>query len=163
MGEYVVGDYEVGAPVAPGDGLASVGAEILDQRWDAQGPGYGRNVGRRFYTERGNIAGDEVAQQVSVVTRDLDHEAVRCQPEPLRDRLRVPLGVRNPGVGVRGEVRIVRREDRLTCDVRRELHEKTRRAQAHVQWVKDLRFVKALLLAGSSHRAATSRGRRMYE
>ena len=50
---------------------------------------------------------DEMLEQVAVVRGKLDDEALGRQPEALGDPLRVPPRVRNPGLRIRREVRVV--------------------------------------------------------
>ncbi len=80
----------------------------------------------------GTPSGSEVLQQVAVVARELDDQAVRAEAQPLRDRLAVALGVRNPGGRVGGEVGVLP-EDVLGADVLLELHQEALPAHQRMQ------------------------------
>ena len=128
----VVGPGHLGEHVGPADqvGLLALRrqlarrplAEERDQGRDALLDGHLRHVGRRLDAEDGDALLHEVLQQVAVVARDLDHEAVLPEAEPLRDHVRVAAHVLDPAVGVRGEVGVLG-EDRLRADVLLELHQ----------------------------------------
>ena len=64
--------------------------------------------------------------------------------EPLDHRLRVPLRVRHPGVGVRGEVGVIGK-DLLTGHIGGKLHQQAGVAQPNVQRIEDLGLVEPLL------------------
>jgi hypothetical protein len=79
-------------------------------------------------------------EQVAVVARDLGHQAGLGQAEPLGHGVGIPLGVRHPGVGVRGEVGVVG-EDVFPGYVGGKLHEQAGLAQQHVQRIEGFRVV----------------------
>jgi hypothetical protein len=85
-----------------------------------------------------------VLQQVAVVAGYLGDQAVRGQPQALDHRLGVPLRVRDPRVGVRGEVGVVG-EDVLAWYISGELHEKAFLAQADMERIERFRIVELIL------------------
>ena len=111
--------------------------EELADRVDALGPGHLRDVRRRLDAEAPDAEVAHVLQEVAVVAGDLDHEGVLGQAEPDDGGLHVALGVRHPGVGVGGEVRVVA-EDVLAREVRRQLDQQARGADPHVERVEHL-------------------------
>ena len=107
MSEDVIRGDQVSSPVLLPDPLAGLRPEELDFRPDAARPGSLGHVGGRLYPEHRDSAGRKVLQQVAIVASHLDDLAVSREAEPADHRLRVPPGMRYPGVGVRGEVGVV--------------------------------------------------------
>ena len=132
LGEHVVADDQVGA-LALGDAARSASATPKNstRRRNALVERDLGDVGGRLDAEHGHAERQEMLQQIAVVARQLDHQAVRPEPEPLRDHLAVGLGVRDPAGRVGGEVGVLA-EDVLRAHVLLELHqEAARRRPAH--------------------------------
>ena len=144
VGEDVVPGHQVRAPVPLGDLAAGVGAEELYLGTDAAGAGRLGHVRGRLDAEHRDARGLEVLQQITIVAGDLGDQAVAGQAEPTDHRLRVSLRMRHPGVGVRGEVSVVR-EDILARYIGGKLYEQTGIAQPDVKWIEDLRVIKPCL------------------
>ena len=60
------------------------------------------DVGRRLDAEHGHSERQKVLEEIAVVARQLDHQAVRPELEPTLDHLAVRLGVRDPGGRIGG-------------------------------------------------------------
>ena len=108
------------------------------------GPGGLGHVRGRLDAEHRDARRLEVLQQVAVVAGHLGDQAVRGQLQALDHRLRVPLRVRHPRVGVRGKVGVVG-EDILAGHVSGKLHEQAFLAQADVERIERFRFVELVL------------------
>ncbi len=136
VAEDVVGDDEVGVGVLTqlsGRG----GAEEPGQRGDPTLDCDRGDIGGGLDAEDRDAAAIEVLEQVAVVARNLKDPASLAEPEPLRDLVREPLRVLEPGARVRREVRIVA-EDRLGGLELLELHEEARFADQRPQWKEGL-------------------------
>ena len=70
-----------------------------------------RHVGGRLDAQHRDAPLHEVLEEVAVVAGQLDHQAVRSEAEALGGHPHVRLGVPQPAVGVRGEVRVVAEDD----------------------------------------------------
>ncbi len=157
--EHVVGDDQVGGR-APRDEVARRVSTPKNAHLgrDARRLGDLGHVGRRLDTEHRDARGDEVLQQVAVVARDLDDEALRPEAEPRRSApLGEPPGVLDPGVGVRREVGVVG-EDLLGRHDVVDLHQPARRAEAGAQRIP-LLLASRCRARDRSSRGAGHRGR----
>ena len=85
----------------------------------------------------------EVLQQVSIVARDLDDLTGPVKTEPLRDVIDITPGMRQPAIGVRGEVRIIGKDGVRVDDVV-QLHEQALAADDCAKWKPGLRPVDLL-------------------
>ena len=157
--EDVVGGDQVRLAVLGGDRGTRLRAEELHHRPDALGDGGLGDVAGWLNAEHRDTCRDEVLQQVAVVARDLGDEAVGSQAKRGGHLIRVPLGVGDPRVGVRREVRVLG-EDVLASHVRGELDEQALLAKQDVQRIEHLGRVDASPPGDNSRRAETSRGRR---
>ena len=92
----VVADDEVGLLAFVCQALAQRGAEELMQHWDAMGFRCRGRAGGRLDPEAGYAGGNKVLEQVAIISRDLDNEAVGIEPQALTDHLRVAGGMRQP-------------------------------------------------------------------
>ena len=144
MGEDVVRRHQVGPAVLLSDLAAGVGAQELDLRRNAPGSGRLGHVRGRLDTEHRDALGLEMLQQIAVVAGHLGDKTVTGQAETGDHRLRVQLRVRHPGVGIRGEVRVVGKNI-LAGYIGGKLHEKTGVAQPHMERIEGLRIVQPLL------------------
>ena len=79
VGEHVVGDHEVGARALGHQGLGEIAGEELAPRLHANPLGGAGGTGRRVDTEHGDAALCEVAEEVAVIARQLDHQAIRTE------------------------------------------------------------------------------------
>ena len=118
-----------------------------------------RDVGGGLDAERRDPPRHHVLEQVAVVARDLHHETVLVEPEALDRHVDVLAGVRDPRVGVRGEIRVLA-EDRVGGDKLLELHEQAGLADLGVQRIERLHRVHAIRRHIALAQAATCRGRR---
>src|SRR5271165_5752762 len=143
MGENVVRNYQVGPPVTLGDLTASLGSQELDYRRNALRQGYLSHVGGRLDTEHGDPQRQKVLQEIAVVARHFNDEAVRSEIQSADYRLYVPLRVRHPRVGVRREIRVVG-VNLLPGHIGRKLDEQAGAALTHMQRVEDLRLIEPL-------------------
>ncbi len=82
----------------------------------------------------------EVLEEVAVVRRELDHEAVRPEIEAVGDHVDVPARMLDPRVGVGREVRVLG-EDLVGRHERRQLREPARGADADVERVERLHLL----------------------
>ena len=121
MREDVVRCNQVGSPTQLGDLVARPGGQELDLRRDAPRAGSLGDVCCGLDAKDRDPPGGKVLQEVAVVACHLGDQAARGQAEPADHRIRVPLRMLHPRVGVRREVRIVG-EDVLTGHVGRKLH-----------------------------------------
>ncbi len=96
-----------------------------------------RDVGGGLDAERRDPPLHDVLQQVAVVARELHHETAFVKPESLHRHLDVVAGVRDPRIGVRGEIRVLA-EDRVSSNELLELHEQAALADLRVQRIKRL-------------------------
>ena len=143
VGEHVVRRHQVGPAVGRGDVLAGGGAEELDLGPDAAGPGRLSHVGRGLDPQHRDARGQKVLQQVAVVAGHLGDQAAGGEVQPLDHRVGVAFRVRDPGVGIGGEVGVVG-EDILTGHVSRQLDQQAVVAQPDVQRIEDLGVVEPL-------------------
>ena len=123
--------------------FASSSGEELGERLDpALDRVLGDVLGRLDPQHRNAVLG-EVLQEVAVVARKLHDERLLVETEPGGDHLDVRLGVREPGVGIGGEVGVVP-EDVLRAHVLLELHEEALPAHIGVQRIEGLPGVEIL-------------------
>ncbi len=134
MCEHVVGDDEVGETPPRDEAVGHLASEEAHLGGNPRGDGDFGHVRRWLDAECGDAASDDTLQQVAVVARDLHDEARLVQAKAIDRALDEPLGVPDPGVRVRGEVRVVA-EDLLGCDDVVHLHEEAARAEAGVERV----------------------------
>ena len=97
-------------------------------------------------------------QEVSVVARQLDDQAVGAEPEPLRDHRDVVPRVLDPAIGVGREIGVFG-EDLLGRDVLLELSQEASVADVDVQRIERLGAIQLARSSRSSRRAVTSPGR----
>ena len=102
---------------------------------------------------------DEVAQQVAVVARDLDHAAAGIEAQPLDHRVGEPSGVLDPGVGEGREVRVLA-EDLVGRHVLRQLDQQAAVADPDVERVERLHVVE---LGGRQEPLAQGRRAEVHE
>lgn len=144
VGVDVVAGDQVG-PAVPGGQLgAGLGPQEVHLGTDPPGPRHLRDVRRRLHPEHRDAPGDEVLEQVTVVAGHLGDQAVRAESERLGHRVGVPLGVRDPGIGIGGEIGVVG-ENVLPRHICRQLHEQATGADPYVQRVEGLGAVQPVL------------------
>ena len=112
--------------------LREFAAEELDERRHAAFLRRFRHVRGRVDPEHRNPLRQEVLQQVAVVRRELDDEAVGREPETVDDHLDVATRVLDPGVRVGREVGVLL-EDLRRRDERRQLGEPAALADPDVE------------------------------
>ena len=142
VGEHVVSGHQVSLAEPARELGPGFRAEEPDLGPDPLGLGGRGHVRGGLDPEHRDAGRHEVLQQVTVVAGHLGDQAVRGQPQRADHRVGVPLGMRDPGVGVGREVGVVG-EDVLPRHVRGQLHEQARLADQHVQRVEDLRVIQA--------------------
>ena len=138
--EHVVAQQQVGSRALVAEPRRQLGAEELDQRRDPAFLRRRRDVGRRLDAEDGQLALDEVLEEVAVVAGDLDDLVRRSEVEPRRRLLDVRAGVLQPAPRERREVRVVA-EDLLGRLELGELHQVALRAYVCVQRVEALSLI----------------------
>ena len=153
LGQDVVAQHEIRAAPLRGQAPAEVGAEELGEGLDAALDRRLRDVQRRLDAEHRDALRQEVLQEVAVVGRDLDDEALGSEPEPIGHLVDVAAGVLDPRVRVGGEVRVLG-EDVLGGHELRDLDEPAALARANVQRVEGLALLELL---GGEHRLAERR------
>ena len=105
--------------------------------------------------EHRDAVGDEVAQQVAVVARDLDHQRAGAEAEP-RDQLHaLRARMRQQRARDRREVRVVAAEQHLGRDRLGDLHEAAGRAQHQVERRRDVAVRRARPRSAAGRRAAS--------
>ena len=161
VGEDVVRGHQVSPAVLPGDLTAGLRPQELDLRPDAPGARRLCHVRGRLDTQHRDAGRLEVLKQVAVVAGHLGDEAVRSQIQPPDHRLRVPLRMRHPRVGVRRKISVVGK-DILAGHISGKLYEQAGVAQANVKRIEDFWRRRASPREHSSHIAETSRDRRTY-
>ena len=132
LSQDVVADDEVGRFAFGHQLLRELDPEEVDERRDAAVDGYLSNVGSRLDTEHGHAQWQEVLQQIAVIARQLDDQAVRPQPEPSCDHLAVCFGVGDPGGRIGGVVGVFS-EDGLRADILLQLDEEAAPADEHMK------------------------------
>ena len=120
--EDVVPGHQVGPAVLFGDLPAGLGAQELDDGPDAPGASRLGDIRGRLDAQHRDVPGEEMLQQVTVITCHLGDQAAGMEAQPADHCLGVPPGMRHPRVGVRREIRVIR-EYVLARNVRRELDE----------------------------------------
>jgi len=100
LGEHIVAGDEVGAPLFGDNPLCLGAAEKSDPSPDSLLNRHRGDVRGRFNAQNGNPAGDEVAEQIAIVTGQLDDRASRTQVESLDHLIGVVPGVLEPGFRV---------------------------------------------------------------
>src|SRR5262249_15398312 len=98
------------------------------------------HVGGRLDSQDRNSASDEILEEVSIVTSELDDMAVSAEVESRNDHARVRLGVAQPAGGIRREVGVFV-EDSLWSDVLLDLDKEAAAADVCMQRVEGLHFV----------------------
>ena len=143
LGEHVVADDQVGLPALGAQRLGERDAEELDPGRDALGERDLGHVGGGLDAEHGHAERQEMLQQIAVVARQLDHQAVRPEPEALRDHRAVGLGVGDPAGRVGREIGVFA-EDVLRAHVLAELDQEA--AAAHQRMEREVRLHRVELL-----------------
>ena len=141
------------------DGGAGLRREERGQGRHAQLPSSLADVHRRLDPDATDSAGHYVLQQVTIITRYLDHERFSAKAEPADSPVNKALRVRHPGGREGREVRIFGKGF-LGCDQRRQLREHAVLAEPHVQRIGWLRLVK---LCGREEPLAWRRGAKVQE
>ena len=134
MGEHVVADDEVRTNTTAREVRGALLAEEADLRRD---PCLDRGLGdvrSGFDTEHRDAARDKVLEQVAVVARDLDDEAVGPEVESVDRLVCVTACVFDPGIGIRREVGVVG-EDLLGWHHVVDLYEQTLVTHSDMEWV----------------------------
>ena len=137
MGEHVVAEQEVGAPLAPPALRAVSTPKNSTTRGHALGHGDLRDVGGGLDAEHRHPALDEVLQEVAVVGGELHDVARSVEAPPLDHLLDVAARVLQPGRRVRREVGVVG-EDRLGALELLELDEQAPLADERAQRIEGL-------------------------
>ena len=132
LGQHVVADDQIGAPALGDQRIGQGDAEEVDLRRDAFVDRDAGDVGGRLDAEHGHAERQEMLQQIAVIARKLDHQAVRAEAEPVLDHLAIGLGVRDPARGVGREVGVLA-EDLLRAHVLLQLDQKAGPAHQRVQ------------------------------
>ena len=153
LGEHVVSEDEIGRTALLRHPPAELRAEELRQCLDAARHRGLRHVQRRLDAEHRDAVREEVLEEVAVVGRDLDDEAVVPESQALDHVVRVATRVLDPGIGVGGEVRVLR-EDVLGRHELRDLDEPAFSTGARVEWVERLLLLELL---GREHGLAERR------
>src|SRR5262249_44588199 len=96
LSEHVVADDQVGGPPLACQRPAEFRVKKADQCLDALFLRRDRNIGSRLDAQTGNAPPDERLQQISVITRQLNDEAARPEPQSLDDAGDVILGMTYP-------------------------------------------------------------------
>jgi hypothetical protein len=143
LGQHVVPDHEIGADAVTHELVRELDGEELGEGLD---PALDRVLGdvlggldpQHRYTELG-----EVLQEIAVVARELHDQRLLVETEAGGDHLDVRLRVREPGVGVGGEVGVVP-EDVFRAHVLLELYEEALPADVGVQRIEGLAGVEIL-------------------
>jgi hypothetical protein len=130
---HVVGDDDVGLALLGRQLAGEVGAEELGEGRHAVGLGRRRLGGRGVDAEHGHAGLDEVLQQVAVVARHLDHEAVGPEALALDVGQGVGAGVPQQVVGERREIEVVVDEELLGRHFLGDLHQRTAGAERHLE------------------------------
>jgi hypothetical protein len=151
--EHVVPEDEIRMAALGREAGAELGTEELRDRLDPAGDRGVGDVPRGLDAEHGDALREEVLEQVPVVRRELDDEAVRAEREPLAHLVDVAPRVLDPRVRVGGEVRVLGEDLLRRCELR-DLREPALLADADVQRVERLA---ALQLLVGQHRLAERR------
>ena len=157
--EHVVAQQQVGSRALVAELRRQLGAEELDQRRDPAFLRRRRDVGRRLDAEDGQLALDEVLEEIAVVAGDLDDLVRRSEVEPRRSSARRTCGrARTSSARTTRSTRSRRRSARAS---------RTRRAAPGSTPSRRMRATgrsalpdRAVRRSGRSWRAATGRGRR---
>jgi hypothetical protein len=96
LGEDVVADDQVGHGPLARELRSQLGAEELGERGNALVLGHLGHVEGRLDAENGDALLDEPLEQVAVVARDLDNQAVGRELQPLGDHVDVVAAVGEP-------------------------------------------------------------------
>ena len=132
LGEHVVADDQVGLPALGAQRLGERDAEELDPGRNALGERDLGHVRGGLDAEHRHAKRQEMLQQIAVVARQLDHQAVRAEREALRDHRAIRLGVGDPAGRVGREVGVFA-EDVLRAHVLAELDQKAPAAHQRVE------------------------------
>ncbi len=143
VGEDVVGDEEVGAAALGGEPVGDRAAEELHDGLDALGAGGLGDVGGGLDAQRRDAQFGHVLEQIAVVARELDDEAVAVEAEAVDGRGDRVARVGDPGVGVGGEVGVLG-EDLFGGDEFLKLDEETALAGAGVERIERLHRAEAV-------------------
>ena len=151
---HVVGHDQVRRAVLGADGRTGVRGQELRERGHTRVPRRCADVHRRLDAQAADPPVHHVPQQVAVVARDLDHEGVGAETQPLCGVGDERARVLHPGGRERGEVRVLL-ERLLRRDQRRDLRQPAVGADPQVQRVR--RFRPVQLVRGE--KALARRGR----
>ena len=135
LGEHVVSEDEIGRTALLRHPPAELRAEELRQCLDAARHRGLRHVQRGLDAEHRDAVREKVLEEVAVVRRDLDDEAVMPESQALDHVVRVAARVLDPRIGVGGEVRVLR-EDVLGRHELRDLDEPAFSTRTRVEWVE---------------------------
>ncbi len=158
LGEDVVPEDEVRVPALAREPRAELRPEELGDRLDTSRDRCLGDVQRRLDPQHGDALREEVLQEIPVVRRELDDEALRPEREPLAHLLDVLPRVLDPRVRVRGEVRVLA-EDLLGRGELGNLGEPAALADPDVERIERLADARARRRSAPSGRAATCRDR----
>ena len=104
---------------------------------------YGIPTARFRVFQDADAARQEVLEEVAVVRRELDDEALAAETEPFGDRVDIAPCVLDPGIGVRREIGVLG-EDLVGSDERRDLREPAVGAHLDVERIEGLHVLQAL-------------------
>jgi hypothetical protein len=118
-------------------------AEELDERGHAFFDGDFGDVSRGFDAQGGNLARNEMLEQIAVVAGDFDHVTLAMELKTLNHPLCVNAGVFHPAIGIGREIGVIA-EDMLRANISFQLHQEALLADEHTQWIERLHLVELI-------------------
>ncbi len=140
--DVVAGD-QIGLQALGGELIGELDAKELRPCGHALLDGHARNVLGRLDAEHRHPERQEMLQQIAVVARQFDDEAVGPKVQALLDHHAVLAGVLDPRCRVRGEVSVLA-ENLVRCDVLFQLHQQAAVAHVGVEREKGLQAVEPI-------------------
>ncbi len=145
VSEQVVARHQIGGAALFPELLGRVDAEEAVHGVDADLPCRFGDVGRGFDTQAGNAELLEVSQQVAVIAREFDYEAILVETEARPHGLAILSRMRQPALRVGRKVGVLA-EDRIRRDEFAELHEPAVLANERMERIERLHLVHLLRL-----------------
>src|SRR2546421_64502 len=140
LSENIVPEQEIRAPIGINEFSSQDRAKEPNQCWNTFFHRHISDVGRGLDAEGRNVLLDEILQEITIVTGELDHQTVCVQSQAIRHAIGVGLRMTQPRIRIGGKIGVLR-EDIFWPNIFLELYQETIAADIGTQWIEWLHSV----------------------